>query len=88
MMAAYIELLTGVILATLALGLYRIERGPTSADRMLGSMLFGTSGIALTLVLAEIAGLRSLLDMALVFAILASITSVAFVKRAWGAGGR
>ena len=87
-MPGVVELLAVAILATVALGLYRIERGPTNADRMLGSMLFGTSGIALTLVLAEIAGVRSLLDMALVFAILASITSVAFVKRAWGADDR
>ena len=87
-MRSIIELLAVIIIATVALGLYRIERGPTGADRMLSSMLFGTSGIALTLVLGVVADMPSLLDMALVFAILGSITTVAFVKRAWGAGDR
>lgn len=81
-----IEILAVIIMATVILGLYRIERGPTSADRMLSSMLFGTSGIALTLALSAIEDMPSLLDMALVFAILASISTMAFVKRAWGAG--
>jgi multicomponent Na+:H+ antiporter subunit F len=83
-----LEVLAVVIIMTVALGLYRIERGPTGADRMLSSMLFGTSGIALTLVLSAIADMPSLLDMALVFSVLTSITTVAFVKRAWGAGDR
>ncbi|MBN2839739.1 MAG: pH regulation protein F [Coriobacteriia bacterium] len=87
-MTTITEALAVVIIATVALGLYRIERGPTSADRMLSSMLFGTSGIALTLVLSAVSDTPSLLDMALVFAILTSITTVAFVKRAWGAGDR
>ncbi len=80
-----VEILAVVIIATVALGLYRIERGPTGADRMLSSMLFGTSGIALTLVLSAVSDTPGLLDMALVFAILTSITTVAFVKRAWEA---
>ena len=87
-MTAAMEVLAVVIIATVMLGLYRIERGPTSADRMLSSMLFGTSGIALTLVLGAVQEMPSLLDMALMFAILASISTVAFVKRAWGAGDR
>ena len=87
-MSVAIEALAVVILGTVILGLYRIERGPTSADRMLSSMLFGTAGIALTLALSAIEEMSSLLDMALVFAILTSISTVAFVKRAWGAGDR
>ncbi|MDY0340125.1 MAG: monovalent cation/H+ antiporter complex subunit F [Coriobacteriia bacterium] len=81
-----LEILAVIIMITVILGLYRIERGPTGADRMLSSMLFGTSGVALTLVLSAIEEIPSLLDMALVFAVLASISTVAFVKRAWGAG--
>lgn len=85
-MTPLLEILAVIIITTVALGLYRIERGPTGADRMLASMLFGTSGIALTLVLGAVSDMLSLLDMALVFAILTSVTTVAFVKRAWGAG--
>lgn len=87
-MTPVIEALAVVIIVTVILGLLRIERGPTGADRMLSSMLFGTSGVALTLVLGALADVPSLLDMALVFAILTSISTVAFVKRAWGAGDR
>lgn len=82
-MKMVLEILAIVLIASVALGIYRIERGPTAADRMLSSMLFGTSGTALTLLLAEIEGMHSLYDMALVFALLGALTSVAFVKRAW-----
>ncbi len=82
---AALEALAVVIMSTVALGLYRIEQGPTGADRMLAAMLFGTSGVALTLVLAELSEVGGLLDMALVFALLGAVTTVSFVKRAWGA---
>lgn len=84
-MTLALETLATVIIITVALGIYRIERGPTGTDRMLSAMLFGTSGVALTLILAEITGIDGLRDMALVFALLGALTSVAFVKRAWGA---
>lgn len=84
-MSTALQALATVILATVALGIYRIERGPTGTDRMLSAMLFGTSGVALTLVLAEISGIDGLRDMALTFALLGALTAVAFVKRAWGA---
>jgi multicomponent Na+:H+ antiporter subunit F len=49
-------------------------------------MLFGTSGVALVLVLAELNGSPGLRDAALVFALLGALTAIAFVKRAWRAG--
>ncbi|MHB8761129.1 MAG: monovalent cation/H+ antiporter complex subunit F [Coriobacteriia bacterium] len=85
-MTVVLEMMTLVLMGTIALAVYRIERGPTGADRMLSSMLFGTSGTALTLLLGEVSGLHRLHDMALVFALLAAVTAVAFVKRAWRAG--
>lgn len=74
------------VMLTAFLGIVRIERGPTGADRMLAAMLFGTTGVALVLLLAEAAGTGGLRDAALVFALLGALTAVAFVKRAWGAG--
>lgn len=74
------------IMITAFLGILRIERGPTGADRMLAAMLFGTTGVALALVVAAASGQDDLLDAALVFALLGALTAVAFVKRAWGAG--
>lgn len=87
-MRVTLEALAVVLLIAAALGMIRITLGPTSADRMLASMLFGTVGVALTLVFGALEDMPTLIDMAIVFAILTSVTSVAFVERAWGAGDR
>jgi multicomponent Na+:H+ antiporter subunit F len=64
-------------------GMVRVARGPSPADRMLAAQLFGTTGVAVLLVLAEATATHSLRDVALVFALLAVVLSVAFVKRGW-----
>ena len=71
------------LLLTLVAGLWRVLRGPTPADRMLAAQLFGR----ITLPWSTI-GIRSntnshLRDVALVFALLAAVTAVAFVRRTW-----
>lgn len=71
------------LLLNIAAGLVRILRGPTPADRMLAAQLFGTTGVAILLLLAEAQGKPPLRDAALVFALLAALTTVAFVKRVW-----
>ncbi len=70
-----------ILLVLLLLGLVRIWRGPAPADRMLASQLFGTTGVALLLVLAESQGQPALRDVALVLALLAVLATVAFVTR-------
>jgi multicomponent Na+:H+ antiporter subunit F len=62
-------------------GLLRVARGPTAPDRMLAAQLFGTAGVAILLVLAEALDAPALRDVALVFALLAAVLAVAFVKR-------
>lgn len=86
MMSAVLEAFATFIMLTVLIGIVRIQLGPTGADRMLAAMLFGTSGVALVLVLAEITQTPGLRDAALVFALLGAVTAIAFVKRAWGAG--
>ena len=71
------------LLLTLCAGLWRILRGPTDADRMLAAQLFGTTAVAILLLLAEAAGSSAMRDVALVFSLLATVTAVAFVRRAW-----
>ncbi len=78
--------LAAAVIVTAFLGILRIERGPTGADRMLAAMLFGTSGVTLVLVLSEVVDAESLRDVGLVFALLGAVTAVTFVKRAWEAG--
>jgi multicomponent Na+:H+ antiporter subunit F len=68
------------LLATLIANLVRIARGPTEPDRMMAAQIFGTTGIAILLLLSRVTS-GSLLDVALVFAPLAAIASVAFVRR-------
>lgn len=71
------------LLFNIAAGLVRILRGPTPADRMLAAQLFGTTGVAILLLLAEAQQQPALRDVALVFALLAALATVAFVKRTW-----
>lgn len=71
------------LLLTLVAGMWRVLRGPTAADRMLAAQLFGTTAVAVLLLLAQASGNAALRDVALVFALLAAVTAVAFVQRAW-----
>lgn len=82
-------LLLGVaafLLLNLAAGLWRVMRGPTAADRMLAAQLFGTTAVAVLLLLAEGMAEAALRDIALVFAMLAAVAAVAFVRRVWSPG--
>lgn len=69
------------LLANLLVALLRVVRGPTAADRLLAALLFGTTGVAILLLLAG--DDQGLIDTALVFALLAAITGAAFAQRAW-----
>lgn len=68
------------LLLTLLAGVVRILRGPSRADRMLAAQLFGTTGVAILLVLAAARESAALRDAALVFALLAVVNSVVFVR--------
>jgi multicomponent Na+:H+ antiporter subunit F len=68
-------------------GLVRIVRGPTASDRMLAAQLFGTTGVAVLLLLGQSTGSASLRDVALVFAVLAVVNAVVFARFRPGAPG-
>ena len=75
-----------LVLAVLgAIGLVRLERGPSAVDRMMVAQLLGTVGVALVLVLAA-AGSAGARTVALVVALLAAVAGVAFVRRFLGEG--
>lgn len=82
-MEAFYLAIAFFLLLTIIIGLVRIFRGPTPADRMLAAQLFGTTGVAILLLLAEAEARPELRDLGLIYALLAAITSVAFVRRAW-----
>lgn len=71
------------LLLNIFAGLARVLRGPTRADRMLAAQLFGTTGVAILLLLAAGLAQPALRDVALVFALLGALATIAFVQRAW-----
>jgi len=71
------------LLLNLGVGMWRVMHGPTHADRMLAAQLFGTTAVAILLLLAQAYGNAAMRDVALIFAVLAAVTAVAFVRRAW-----
>ena len=73
-------LYAALLLLTLIIGLWRVLRGPGRVDRLLVVQLFGTSGTALLLVLAQWQGAPALRDAALVLALLAAMVSAALVQ--------
>ena len=68
------------ILALVALGLVRILRGPSVADRIMAAQLLGSGGIAALLLIAAATGMSAASDVALSLALLAAFASVALVN--------
>lgn len=67
------------LIMNLLAGLWRIHQGPTPADRMLSALLFGSTTVAILLLLAEWQQIPALQIAALIFAMLAAVISLAFV---------
>jgi len=70
-----------ILLLTIAIGLVRVLRGPTATDRMLAAQLFGTTAVAILLLLGQAADNTAIWDVALIFALLAAVAAVTFVRR-------
>lgn len=75
------------LLANLLLALFVATRGPTAADPMLTALLFGSTGIGILALLASATGMSALVDVALVLALLAAVSGLAFARRAWHTAG-
>ena len=71
------------LLLTIVVSLGYVFRQSGRADSLLAALLFGSTGVALVLVLGKGLGLGRALDIALVFALLAAVLGVAFVLRGW-----
>ncbi len=77
-----------ILLPAIAVGMIRILRGPTAADRMMTAQLFGTCGVAILLLLSAGMSNPVLIDIALVFALLAALATLTFIRRTWQASGK
>jgi multicomponent Na+:H+ antiporter subunit F len=83
-MSGFLLAAAGIVLATVALGLVRILRGPGDADRMMAAQLLGTGGVAVLLLLGAVTGESGVVDVALTLALLAAFASITFFKSAPG----
>ena len=73
-------------LASVALDLVRVLRGPGDAERMMAAQLLGTGGVGALLLLSAATGEASAIDVALTLALLAAFAAVAlFMSAAGGA---
>ena len=77
-----------ILLPAIAVGMIRILRGPTAADRMMTAQLFGTCGVAILLLLSAGMVNSVLIDIALVFALLAALATLTFIRRTWQGPGK
>jgi multicomponent Na+:H+ antiporter subunit F len=84
-MAEFLLAAAAVVVLLVALGLWRILRGPGDADRMMAAQLLGSGGIAAVLLLGAATGVDATVDVALTLALLAAFASFAFVKAQAGA---
>ena len=69
-----------LLVLTMVIGFWRIIHGPTRGDRLLPVQLFGSTGIALVLMLAHIQEEPRLLDVGLVLATLSVILPAALAE--------
>lgn len=71
------------ILVSLGSGMYQVFRGPTPGDRFLVIQLFGTAAVAMLILIGAAMNAPALVDIALILALLAAVTMVAFVRCTW-----
>lgn len=79
-MSEFYQGMMGVLLLCIVLGLVRLVWGHRPADRLMAIQLLGTAGVAILLLAAQAYQQPALRDVALVLALLAAITGVAFVR--------
>jgi multicomponent Na+:H+ antiporter subunit F len=80
-MDALLWALAVFLLLNILAGMVRVLRGPTPEDRLAASILFGTTGVAMLLVLAQATEEPALRDVALVFVLLAAVVTVVFGRQ-------
>lgn len=70
----------GAILVAMTLAIVRGLKGPTAYDRALAVNMFGTATVLLIAVLGFLTGRPDFLDLALIYALLSFIGTIAILK--------
>lgn len=78
----FLFVISAFLLLNIFVGTIRLVVGPTATDRILVVQLFGTTGVAILILLSAALSEPALINVALVFALLAVVAILAFVKRA------
>ncbi len=78
-MIPFLGIISFILLASILTGLVRVLRASRPVERMLAAQLFGTTAVAIILILSRMMEMPALLDVAMVFALLAAVTLVAYV---------
>ena len=81
----HIPLLAGLLVCS-ALCLYRIARGPTAPDRMVAIDILGTVVVGFVAILTAMTGSDYLLGVAIVWALISFIGTLALAKYLMGKG--
>lgn len=81
-MNAFLLAAAAGVLATVALGLVRVVRGPERTDRMMAAQLLGTGGLGALLLYGVATRTSAALDVALLLAVLTPFATVAFFRGA------
>lgn len=72
-----------VLIVSLGGGLIQVWRGPTPGDRFLLLQLFGTAAVAVLILVGEALDAPAFVDIALLLALLAAVTMLAFARLTW-----
>lgn len=78
---------TTILLVCCGLCLYRIGRGPTAPDRTVGIDILGTVVVGFCALLALVTGKDYLMNVALVWALVSFIGTLALARRLGGRHG-
>ena len=78
-MTVFLGIIILILLASILAGLARVLCGPRPAERMMAAQLVGTAAVAILLILSRAMDMPALLDVAVVFALLAAVALVGFV---------
>ncbi|MFT4993765.1 MAG: multicomponent Na+:H+ antiporter subunit F [Paraglaciecola sp.] len=79
-MITYLMIIVVVLAILLLVSLLHVLRAPSYADCLLSTQLVGTIGVTMLTMLSVVKSQAYLLDVALVLALLTSITIVTFTK--------
>lgn len=79
-MTAFLGVAAAAVLVTMMMAIARAALGPTLHDRILSVNTFGTATVLLIALLGYLTGRTEFLDLAMLYALLNFIGTIAFLK--------